>query len=280
MQKFILIRGHQGSGKSTFAQQKIAEFKEQFPNGEIVHIENDMLLTDEHGVYHWSPERLDKAVRKGQTMMKSAFDKCRQNKSLDMLVINSNTNQKSSGCIHLLRSARKHGLTTEIYRLHNFFDNTHNVKRADVLSAYIKLNHNRLRDEIHIEPICAMNDDTKKEIEQMTKFDNTKELPFDETRQSYISDDYLHYGKRNFIIKQSKTYPELSVLKYKKDVFYNNTFDNALLEMRGTIIDNHHNIIVRPFKKVFNYSERIAKNSKYPIDIDDNHLVDAVLKCQ
>lgn len=278
MQKFILIRGHQGSGKSTFAQQKIAEFKEQFPNGEIVHIENDMLLTDEHGVYHWSPECLDKAVRKGQTMMKNAFDKCRQNKSLDMLVINSNTNQKSSGCIHLLRSARKHGLTTEIYRLHNFFDNTHNVKRADVLSAYIKLNHNRLRDEIHIEPICAMNDDTKKEIEQMTKFDNTKELPFDETRQSYISDDYLHYGKRNFIIKQSKTYPELSVLKYKKDVFYNNTFDNALLEMRGTIIDNHHNIIVRPFKKVFNYSERIAKNSKYPIDIDDNHLVDAVLK--
>lgn len=61
MQKFILIRGHQGSGKSTFAEQKIAEFKKEFPNGEIIHIENDLLLTDENGVYHWTPERIEKS---------------------------------------------------------------------------------------------------------------------------------------------------------------------------------------------------------------------------
>ena len=29
MQKFILLRGHQGSGKSTFAEQKIAEFQKE-----------------------------------------------------------------------------------------------------------------------------------------------------------------------------------------------------------------------------------------------------------
>lgn len=277
MQKFILLRGHQGSGKSTFAEQKIAEFQAQFPKGEIIHIENDKLLTDENGNYHWSLERIEKAVRQGQTMMKNAFADARQNPNKDMLIINSNTNQKSSGCIHLLKTARKYGLITEVYRLHNFFDNTHNVKQSDVLSAYIKLNQNKLRDEIHIEPICPMSDEIKQEIEKMSKFDN-KNTPFDENRQSYISDEYLQYGKRNFIIKQSKTYPELFVLKYKRDVFYNNNFDNALLEMRGTVIDEYNNIIVRPFKKVFNYSERIAKKSKYPISIDDNHLVDAVLK--
>ncbi|STZ64267.1 RNA ligase [Moraxella lacunata] len=278
MQKFILIRGHQGSGKSTFAEQKIAEFKTQFPNGEIVHIENDKLLIDENGVYHWTPERIEKAVQIGQTAMKTAFEKAKANPNLDMLVINSNTNQKSSSCIHLLQSARKKGLVTEIYRLHNFFDNVHNVKRADVLSAYIKLNNNQLRDEIHIEPIRPMSDDIKTDIEKMSQFDNKKELPFDENRQSYISDEYLQYGKRNFIIKQSKTYPELFVLKYKREIFFNNRFDNALLEMRGTVIDKYNNIIVRPFKKVFNYSERISKNSKYPIKISDDTLVDAVLK--
>ena len=42
MQKFILIRGHQGSGKSTFAEQKAAEFKAKYRDAEIVRIENDL----------------------------------------------------------------------------------------------------------------------------------------------------------------------------------------------------------------------------------------------
>ena len=45
MQKFILIRGHQGSGKSTFAEQKAAEFKAQYQDAEVVRIENDLFIT-------------------------------------------------------------------------------------------------------------------------------------------------------------------------------------------------------------------------------------------
>ena len=56
MQKFILIRGHQGSGKSTFAEQKAAEFKTQYPDAEVVRIENDVFITDEYGEYRWSGE--------------------------------------------------------------------------------------------------------------------------------------------------------------------------------------------------------------------------------
>ena len=41
MQKFILLRGHQGSGKSTYAAELIVQFKNEHPNAQIVHIEND-----------------------------------------------------------------------------------------------------------------------------------------------------------------------------------------------------------------------------------------------
>ena len=69
MQKFILIRGHQGSGKSTFAEQKAAEFKAQYPDAEVVRIENDVFITDEYGEYRWSGEAVDKAQKRGNALM-------------------------------------------------------------------------------------------------------------------------------------------------------------------------------------------------------------------
>ena len=161
MQRFILLRGHQGSGKSTFADELMAQFAKDYPNALIVRIENDLLLTDDEGNYNWSPERLDKAQSQGLAMMKQALKTGQANPNQDILIINSNTNQKSSACVHLLQMARKHGFDTQVYRLHNFFDNTHNVKERDVLSAYVKLNQNRLRDEIHVAAIQPMNDDIK-----------------------------------------------------------------------------------------------------------------------
>lgn len=53
MQKFILLRGHEGSGKSTFAQEKIAQFQQTYPQAEIHLIDNDIALTNEHGEYHF-----------------------------------------------------------------------------------------------------------------------------------------------------------------------------------------------------------------------------------
>lgn len=279
MQKFILIRGHQGSGKSTFAQAKIDEFITEFPNAKVFHIENDLLLTDDAGNYHWSPKAVEKAIKRGQKMMKNALKTGKANPHQHILVINSNTNQKSGGCISLLTSARKHGFDTEIYRLHNFYDNTHNVKQADVINAYLRLNNNRLRDEIHLKPSKPMSDEIKQMIDEIMTFKN-KPLPFDDKQNTYVTAEYVRYGElhNTVIIKHSEKYPELRVLKYHQQVFYNNCFDNALLEMRGLVIDQYNNIIVRPFKKAFNYSERIGENSLYPISIDDNHIVDVVVK--
>lgn len=57
--------------------------------------------------------------------------------------------------------------------------------------------------------------------------------------------------------KESKRWPGLYVLKYKKDVFYDNLWhlNDALLDCRGLVVDENYNVVVQPFRKVFNYQE-------------------------
>lgn len=52
-------------------------------------------------------------------------------------------------------------------------------------------------------------------------------------------------------------YAGLSVLKYTKKVFFKSLWNlsDKLLECRGTVVDQEDNIIVRPFKKIFNLGE-------------------------
>ena len=48
----------------------------------------------------------------------------------------------------------------------------------------------------------------------------------------------------------------LSVIKYRRRVFYDNLWNDYLEECRGLVIDQDWNPVVRPFKKVYNYGER------------------------
>lgn len=52
-------------------------------------------------------------------------------------------------------------------------------------------------------------------------------------------------------------YAGLSVLKYSRKVFYDHLWnaDPLLMECRGTVIDEEGNVIVLPFRKIFNYGE-------------------------
>ena len=52
MRKFIVVRGHAGSGKTTFAKEKIKEFKNEYPQAQIYHLENDMFLVDDKLIYY------------------------------------------------------------------------------------------------------------------------------------------------------------------------------------------------------------------------------------
>lgn len=70
-------------------------------------------------------------------------------------------------------------------------------------------------------------------------------------------DDLIEQG-----LVKKKTYTEgkykgLSILKYTKKVFFKNLWhlDERLLECRGTVVDEDDNVIVLPFRKVFNLGE-------------------------
>lgn len=74
-------------------------------------------------------------------------------------------------------------------------------------------------------------------------------------------------------IKQSIQYPELSIIKYKRKCFYDNIWNEYIINCRGLVVDRDWNIINYPFTKIFNYG--IEKNA--PV-ISDNEIVTAVRK--
>lgn len=153
MQKFILLRGHEGSGKSVFAQAKIAEFLRAYPDAEIVHIDNDLALTDAAGRYRFDFAAFAQAHRSNMEKQAAAFTRGRQNPQRAMLVINANPNQKAKTCRLFLEAARAHGFATEVFRLHNSFPNLHGVPEADVCQSRARLDANPVDGEIHVPPI-------------------------------------------------------------------------------------------------------------------------------
>ncbi|SSY80817.1 ATP-binding protein [Alysiella crassa] len=156
MQKFILLRGHEGSGKSTFAAQQIAQFQRDYPHAHIVHLDNDHALTDEHGNYHFDFEQFSAAHKINQIRQAEAFALGKREPQRDILIINANPNQKAKTCYALIELAKAHGFVVEIYRLHNFFPNIHQVAEEDVLRGYARLNANPVDGEIHLPAVREM----------------------------------------------------------------------------------------------------------------------------
>lgn len=54
-------------------------------------------------------------------------------------------------------------------------------------------------------------------------------------------------------LKESVRHPGLFVLKYRKKVFFEGLWDDFLEEARGLVVDKDFNVIIRPFKKIYNY---------------------------
>lgn len=55
--------------------------------------------------------------------------------------------------------------------------------------------------------------------------------------------------------KESTRFPGLFVIKYKRNVFYDNLWTDILIECRGLVVDSDYNIVIQPFTKVFNHFE-------------------------
>jgi hypothetical protein len=69
----------------------------------------------------------------------------------------------------------------------------------------------------------------------------------DELKQ-YVADN-----PKLVTMKESTTMPGVFVLKYKKSVFYNNSWNDFLEHCRGSVVDKDFNLISYPFQKIYNY---------------------------
>lgn len=153
MQKFILLRGHEGAGKSTFAKHQMAQFQAHYPRAKLVYLDNDVALTDEHGVYHFDFEKFAQAHQQNQALFQAALQWGKHHRHRPILIINANPNQKTKTCLAQLTQAQQAGFITQCYRLHYFFANVHGVPEHDVQQSYQRLNANPVAGEIHLPPL-------------------------------------------------------------------------------------------------------------------------------
>lgn len=58
-----------------------------------------------------------------------------------------------------------------------------------------------------------------------------------------------------FTLKESTRYPGLFIKKYKRKVFYDNLWNDDLVESRGRVFDKDGKVVINPFTKIFNYGE-------------------------
>lgn len=64
---------------------------------------------------------------------------------------------------------------------------------------------------------------------------------------------YVEANPQLVRVRPSESYPELSVLKYSKRVFFDGLWNDYLEECRGLVIDRDWNLVSYPFTKVYNY---------------------------
>ena len=285
--RLVIVRGHSGSGKSTFASTYLFALTDAFKRSnplladqlKAIKLENDEFLykKDKNGntFYDWSPDNSIKA----KEQLAKAFDYCISENYNLIILSNVFTVQESAR--KFIDAAKANGYEIEIYRMQNWYENLHNVPQNRVIDMFLQIENNRYENQIDV-PIIFGNKEMKeirRLIEAHKNFDN-QNLAYDSVLNTYITKDYLLANNivGGYLIKRSERYPNLFVLKYKNNVFYNNSWDNALLEMRGTVIDENYNIVIRPFDKLFNYSERIALNAFQPLDIKDDEMVNVVWK--
>ena len=117
-QELILVRGHSGSGKSTFAASFV-------PFG-YKHFENDSFFVGEDGVYTF--DFAFHQVAKDECV-KKAVQALRDGES----VVVSNTFTKVVEMDSLFSFAKDLGIAIRIFELENDFANTHNVREAVII---------------------------------------------------------------------------------------------------------------------------------------------------
>lgn len=262
---FIVVRGHQGAGKSTFSKAIIDNLLENKGLHGCL-LERDDYFVDENGNYNWSA----KGLKAAEEYLQKRIDAHLKNKT-DVIVV-ANTTPMIDEILRHKKKATKNGYLFHVFRMQNLFENVHNVSFDTVKQVAIKMQP--YRNEFVVPP----SNSPLNKIEKLA-MPNRDNLSFDESKNTYLTKEYMDsFENILFTKKKSSTYPHLFVLKYKREVFFENKWDNALLETRGTVLNENNEIVIRPFKKVFNYSE-LGTNDKIQCRIpSDNDKVYGVVK--
>jgi hypothetical protein len=64
---------------------------------------------------------------------------------------------------------------------------------------------------------------------------------------------FVQNNPKDVSMRECAGYPGLYVLKYKRSVFYDDSWNEYLEHCRGTVIDAEWNIVSYPFTKIYNY---------------------------
>lgn len=272
MKRLMILRGHQGSGKSTYAKGLIAHFLETNPDGYALEVSyDDILVEKNNGEYNWNPETIKEAQNEAWERFRE-FVKAHGSRDSETLIVHSATNKTEKAFRRYVEYAVKRGYKVEIERLTSFFDNSHNCSPRIVAEAYAIIEQNPIKGEQILPCLKEPSEAIKAELDSF-------KLRFDPKNNSYVNQGYLNVYEGNKVRgKRSSLYPELTTYKYTNRVFFDNDFDDALLELRGLTMDDNGNIVIRPFNKAFNLSEREAINSKYPLKPKDDDKFNAIKK--
>ncbi len=254
MKKLMILRGHQGSGKSTYAKGLIAHFLETNPNGYALEVSyDDILVEQNNGEYNWSPETIKEAQNEAWERFRE-FVKAHGSRDEETLIVHSATNRTEKSFRSYVEYAVKRGYKIEIERLTSFFENTHNCSPRVVAGAYAMIEQNPIKGELILPCLKEPSEEIKAELDSF-------KIRLDPKNNSYVNQGYLNVYEGNKVRgKRSTLYPELTTYKYTNRVFFDNDFDDALLELRGLTMDN----------KVL-YSTTGTLDSDYAVMVE-NHL--------
>lgn len=269
MRKLIILRGHQGSGKSTYAKKLLSEF-----NGLTYCISYDDIIEElNDGKYVWTPENIKRAQeiawKRYLEFVKGIA------KGQNVLIVHSATNQRIKSFKKYVDFAKARSFEIEVYRLTDFYENSHNCDDFTVATAFVTIENDPYSGEITLEQKVKPSDSLQAVIDEIRIGSKPR---FNPNTNSYVSRNYLVCNASSVRKSKSQTYPELSTYKYASKVFFDNSFDDALLELRGMVLDDDYNIITRPFNKAFNLSERRDRFSKYPLRVNPTDRFNIVKK--
>lgn len=128
MSKLIIVRGAQGSGKSTFSNRLIRSLiKFGYSPTDICHFESDQFFEDEDGNYNFDGTKLWLAH-------KQCFEKTKKCLLRDKIVIVSNTFATKRELKPYFDFADENDIPVDVYRCTGEYQNVHNVPEEVVIA--------------------------------------------------------------------------------------------------------------------------------------------------